>query len=79
MQFFVSKKGMLTIKESNLPGGTPASWASSAMANADKGVSSAGLITQVHPAAMAAPALRVIMAFGKFHYVRQKHFDKNLS
>lgn len=36
-------------------------------ANADKGVSSAGLTTTVHPAASAAHAFLVIMAFGKFH------------
>lgn len=49
------------------PGGTRASSASLAIAKADKGVSSAGLITHVQPAAKAAPTLRVIMAFGKFH------------
>lgn len=38
------------------------------MANADKGVSSAGFTTQVQPAAKADPALRVIIADGKFHY-----------
>lgn len=36
-------------------------------ARADRGVSSAGLSTTVQPAAMAAPALRVIIALGKFH------------
>src|SRR5271170_4016587 len=44
------------------PFGTPARSASSASASAVYGVSDAGLITQVHPAAMAAPTFRVIIA-----------------
>ncbi|MCY1452457.1 hypothetical protein D9M71_693770 [compost metagenome] len=47
----------------------PASSASLARASADKGVSGAGLTTMVQPAASAAPALRVIMALGKFQGV----------
>lgn len=39
----------------------------SARASADSGVSSAGLITTVQPAARAAPTFLVIMALGKFH------------
>ena len=39
----------------------------SAIASAHSGVSSEGLSTTVHPAANAAPALRVAMAMGKFH------------
>ena len=39
-----------------IPGGNPAFSANAAMANADKGVSSAGLITTVHPQARAAAA-----------------------
>ena len=39
-------------------------------ARAEKGVSGGGLITAVHPAAKAAPSLRVIMAEGKFQGVR---------
>jgi len=42
----------------------------SAKARAEKGVSGGGLITVVHPAAKAAPSLRVIMAEGKFHGVK---------
>lgn len=38
-----------------LPGGIPASSANFIKAKADRGVSSAGLSTQVHPAANAAP------------------------
>ena len=38
-------------------------------ASAQSGVSSDGLMTAVQPAASAAPALRVIMAMGKFHGV----------
>ncbi|MNL17429.1 hypothetical protein D3C87_1385220 [compost metagenome] len=51
------------------PAGMPARCASSASAKADSGVSSAGLMTMAHPAAKAGPALRVIIAAGKFHGV----------
>ncbi len=53
----------------NTPGGIPARSASAAMASADSGVSGAGLITMVQPAASAGAALRAIMALGKFHGV----------
>src|SRR5450755_59369 len=49
--------------------GTPARSASTASASADSGVWLAGLTTMVHPAASAGPALRVIIAAGKFHGV----------
>lgn len=49
------------------PGGIFASSTNCAKARADKGVSSAGLMTHVHPAARAAPTFLVIIAFGKFH------------
>src|SRR5690606_39426622 len=48
------------------PGGIPACRARSARARAVQGVASAGLTIIEHPAARAAPALRVIMAAGKF-------------
>jgi hypothetical protein len=51
------------------PAGTPASCASTHSARADMGVSSAGLIVAVQPAAKAGPSLRVIIAEGKFHGV----------
>ena len=51
------------------PAGTPASSARAARASAEKGVPSAGLSTMVHPAARAGPALRVIIAAGKFQGV----------
>ena len=38
------------------------------MASAVNGVSSDGLMSAVQPAANAAPALRVIIAIGKFHF-----------
>uniref|UniRef100_A0A224XX72 Uncharacterized protein n=1 Tax=Panstrongylus lignarius TaxID=156445 RepID=A0A224XX72_9HEMI len=47
----------------------PAISAHCASAIAVNGVSSAGLMTTVHPAANAAPALRVIIANGKFQGV----------
>ncbi len=53
----------------NTPGGMPAFSASTASAKADNGVSSEGLSTIVQPAASAGPALRVIIASGKFHGV----------
>ena len=52
-----------------IPAGTPALSASSQRANAEKGVSGAGLITIGHPAANAGAALRVIIAAGKFQGV----------
>ncbi|MCY1438674.1 hypothetical protein D9M71_548830 [compost metagenome] len=51
------------------PAGTPARCASSTRARAENGVSLAGLITMLQPAASAGPALRVIIAAGKFHGV----------
>ena len=53
----------------NTPGGMPARSASSASASAENGVWLAGRITTVQPAASPGPALRVIMAVGKFHGV----------
>src|SRR3954463_14070288 len=55
------------------PLGIPARSPSSAPARAEKGVWLAGLITTVQPAASAGPALRVIIAFGKFHGVMSAH------
>ena len=51
------------------PLGNPASSASAMTAKAERGVSSAGLHTTVHPLARAAPNFLVIMALGKFHGV----------
>lgn len=53
------------------PGGIPASFDKAAKYKAESGVSSAGLITQVHPAAIAAETFLAIMAFGKFHFLSQ--------
>src|SRR5262245_65274892 len=53
----------------NTPLGTPARSDSSARASAENGVCAAGLSTTVQPEAIAGPALRVIMASGKFHGV----------
>src|SRR5699024_10588177 len=49
--------------------GKPASCASSTKRIIVNGVSSAGLTINVQPAASAGPALRVIIAAGKFHGV----------
>ena len=57
---------MTTLKT---PLGKPARSASSARASAENGVCDAGLSTIVQPAASAGPALRVIIASGKFHGV----------
>ena len=51
------------------PGGIPARSASTASASAENGVWLAGRITPVQPAAQPGPALRVIIAEGKFHGV----------
>mmetsp|Transcript_7453 Transcript_7453/g.19257 ORF Transcript_7453/g.19257 Transcript_7453/m.19257 type:complete len:216 (+) Transcript_7453:566-1213(+) len=53
----------------NTPCGSPARSATSAIASAVRGVSSAGLSTTVQPAARAGATLRVIMDIGKFHGV----------
>ena len=53
----------------NTPLGTPARSPSSANANAEYGVSAAGLRTTVHPAAIAPATFLVIMPLGKFHGV----------
>ena len=52
-----------------MPFGMPARSASTASASAENGVWLAGLSTIGQPAANAGPALRVIIAFGKFHGV----------
>ena len=52
-----------------MPGGIPARSASTASARAENGVSLAGRITPGHPAAQPGPALRVIIAVGKFQGV----------
>src|SRR5271168_895644 len=53
----------------NTPFGIPALSLSSANASAEYGVWVAGLQTRVQPEASAGPALRVIIAAGKFHGV----------
>src|SRR5699024_4630274 len=51
------------------PGGIPASYASSTILIAVKGVSTAGFTINVQPAARAGAAFLVIIAAGKFHGV----------
>ena len=53
----------------NSPAGRPARSPSTASAMAENGVCEAGLSTIEQPAAKAGPALRVIIALGKFHGV----------
>src|SRR5919201_483934 len=57
------------VTQENTPLGTPARSASSQSAKAENGVAVAGFNTIVQPAARAGPALRVIIAAGKFHGV----------
>src|SRR3954465_9251610 len=57
------------VTQENTPFGTPARSASSHSASAENGVAVAGFRTIVQPAASAGPALRVIIAAGKFHGV----------
>src|SRR5580704_13113293 len=57
------------VTQEKTPFGTPARSASSHNANAENGVAVAGFNTIVQPAAKAGPALRVIIAAGKFHGV----------
>ena len=60
---------MVTVMQLTTPAGSPASERMSISASIDSGVCGAGLITLVHPAAMAGPSLRVPIAIGKFHGV----------
>src|SRR6266566_1967553 len=57
------------VTQENTPFGRPARSANSHKANAENGVAVAGFSTIVQPAASAVPALRVIIAAGKFHGV----------
>ena len=63
----------VTVMQLTTPGGSPASARMSISASIDSGVCGAGLITLVHPAAMAGPSLRVPIAIGKFHGVMSRH------
>ena len=51
------------------PSGTPASDSIEQISSVVSGVSAAGLMMQVQPAASAGPILRVAIAAGKFHGV----------
>ena len=62
-------KNALPVTTLNTPAGMPASSASTPSANAVNGVALAGLTIIGQPAASAAPALRVIIAAGKFQGV----------
>ena len=57
------------VTQEKTPFGTPARSANSHKAKAENGVAVAGFNTIVQPAAKAGPALRVIIAAGKFHGV----------
>src|SRR6185437_5144066 len=57
------------VTQEKTPCGTPARSANSHNAKAENGVAVAGFNTIVQPAARAGPALRVIIAAGKFHGV----------
>jgi hypothetical protein len=72
ISFATSAKLFEAVTTLMTPFGTPARLANSARASAEKGVSGAGLMTTVHPAASAAPSFRVTMAEGKFHGVRSE-------
>src|SRR5215469_6289778 len=67
----ISFEGPVT--HENTPLGTPARSANSHNAKAENGVAVAGFSTIVQPAAKAGPALRVIIAAGKFHGVIAAH------
>ena len=64
---------LLVVTTLTTPAGRPACTRMSASARVDSGVSAAGLMTDVHPAAMAGPILRVPIAIGKFHGVMRMH------
>ena len=60
---------LLEVIMDKTPFGIPALSAITAIAKADKGVSSAGLATKEQPAARAGPNFLVIIALGKFQGV----------
>ena len=49
------------------PGGTPASWHSSASRSEVSGASSAGFSTTVHPVASTGPIFQMVAVSGPFH------------
>ena len=59
----------LVVTTLTTPSGNPARTRMSTSASVDSGVCAAGLITDVQPAAIAGPILRVPIAIGKFHGV----------
>ncbi|CAB4873737.1 unannotated protein [freshwater metagenome] len=59
----------LVVMTLTTPFGTPASSRRAANASVVSGVSSAGLMIAVHPAAIAGATFRVAIAMGKFHGV----------
>src|SRR6202040_1607240 len=61
------------VTQEKTPFGTPARSASSHRAKAENGVAVAGFNTILKPAPKAGPALRVIIAAGKFHGVIAAH------
>src|SRR6478752_8431141 len=61
------------VTQEKTPFGTPARSANSHRAKAENGVAVAGFSTIVQPAANAGPALRVIIAAGKFQGVIAAH------
>ena len=65
----LAAKGRKLYRGGDVARGIPACSARSANASAVNGVFDAGLANTVHPAASAAPALRVSIAAGKFHGV----------
>ncbi len=63
----ITSSGLDVVTTLTTPSGSPASVRMSASARIDSGVWAAGLMTDVHPAAIAGPILRVPIAIGKFH------------
>ncbi len=63
----------LVVMTLTTPLGTPASSSNFANISVVSGVSSAGLMIDVHPAAIAGAILRVAIARGKFQGVMRKH------
>ena len=68
-----SADDVLVVNTLTTPLGTPTSSRILTKYSVVSGVSVAGLITTVFPAARAGPILRVAMASGKFHGVIRKH------
>lgn len=72
MSGVITAAGSTVVTTLTTPAGSPDSDSTSASANIESGVCSAGFTTLVQPAASAGAILRAPMAIGKFHGVMSR-------